>query len=56
MGWATTIALLLLMGGVILVVLGMIGEYIGRIYMCANSAPQYVVKDYIINSKDINNE
>ena len=23
------------------------GEYVGRIYMCANAAPQYVVREYL---------
>ena len=47
MGWASTTALLLLLGGMILVVLGIIGEYVGRIYMCANAAPQYVEREVI---------
>lgn len=50
LGWSSTVAVLLLLGGVILVVLGMIGEYIGRIYMCLNAAPQYVVKQIIRKS------
>lgn len=44
-GWASTTALLLLLGGMILVVLGIMGEYVGRIYMCANAAPQYVERE-----------
>ena len=36
-----------LLGGMILVVLGIIGEYVGRIYMCANAAPQYVERAVI---------
>ena len=47
MGWASTTALLLLLGGMILVVLGIMGEYVGRIYMCANAAPQYVEREVI---------
>lgn len=47
LGWASTTALLLLLGGVILIVLGLIGEYVGRIYMCANAAPQYVAREYL---------
>ena len=31
----------------VIVVLGLIGEYVGRIYMCANAAPQYVAREYI---------
>ena len=46
-GWASTTALLLLLGGMILLVLGLIGEYVGRIYMCANAAPQYVAREYL---------
>ena len=40
-------AVMLILGGVILVVLGLIGEYVGRIYMCANAAPQYVIRDVV---------
>ena len=35
------------LGGVILLVLGLVGEYIGRIYMCINAAPQYVERSVI---------
>ena len=47
LGWSSTISLLLIIGGIILLVLGIIGEYIGRIYICINRAPQYVVRDII---------
>lgn len=46
-GWASTFSAILLIGGLILAVLGMIGEYIGRIYISINSAPQYVIKERI---------
>ncbi len=52
LGWASTTALLLLLGGVILLVLGLIGEYVGRIYMCANAAPQYVAREYLRHEED----
>ncbi len=51
-GWSTIISLLLIIGGMILIMLGLIGEYIGRIYISINNSPQYVVKDYIINNKE----
>ena len=35
----------------ILFVLGMIGEYIGRIYISINNSPQYVIKE-IIKTED----
>jgi polyisoprenyl-phosphate glycosyltransferase len=31
----------------IMLILGLIGEYIGRIYICINQSPQYVVRDSI---------
>ncbi len=51
LGWSSLAAINLILGGVILLVLGMIGEYIGRIYMCINSSPQYVIKSVINYSK-----
>lgn len=47
MGWSSTMALILIIGGLILAVLGMIGEYIGRIYICMNNSPQYVIREQI---------
>ena len=44
-GWASIISIMLILGGLILVMLGLIGEYIGRIYICLNKSPQYVIKD-----------
>lgn len=46
-GWSSTMAIMLMLGGVILVVLGIIGEYVGRIFMCSNSAPQYVIREIV---------
>lgn len=50
-GWSTIIALLLIIGGCILMMLGLIGEYIGRIYICINDSPQYVIKEIAGTSK-----
>ena len=47
LGWSSTMSVILLIGGVILVVLGIIGEYIGRIYLCINNSPQYVIREII---------
>lgn len=46
-GYSSTIAILLFIGGLIMMMLGMIGEYVGRIYICLNNAPQYVVRETI---------
>ena len=44
-GWSSTISILLLIGGAVMLMLGLIGEYVGRIYICINKAPQYVVRE-----------
>lgn len=43
-GWSSLMAMMLVSSGLTLVVLGIIGEYIGRIYMCINKTPQSVIK------------
>lgn len=51
-GWSSTITVILILGGFILLVLGMIGEYIGRIYISLNNSPQYVIRTVINYDKD----
>ena len=46
-GWSSIISILLFMGGLIMLMLGMIGEYIGRIYISINKAPQFVVRNTV---------
>lgn len=47
LGWSSLIATFLFIGGMILISLGLIGEYIGRIYISLNNSPQYVVKERV---------
>lgn len=44
MGWSSLMTVLLVMCGLIMLMLGVLGEYIGRIYMSLNALPQYVVR------------
>lgn len=44
-GWTTIVALNLLFNGIILIILGVIGEYIGRIYDESKNRPLYIVRD-----------
>lgn len=46
-GWSSTVAIMLFIGGLIMLMLGMIGEYLGRIYISINNSPQYVIKETI---------
>ena len=48
-GWASTIVTITIFGGVQLCVLGMIGEYLGRIFMTQNLQPQYVVREEFLD-------
>lgn len=43
-GWASTISVMLVLGGVIIALIGVVGEYIGRIYLSINRYPQFVVR------------
>lgn len=44
-GWASILAVNLFFNGIILVILGIIGEYIGRIYDEAKGRPLYIIRD-----------
>ncbi|HBS47682.1 TPA: glycosyltransferase [Candidatus Dependentiae bacterium] len=46
-GWTSLIASIFFIGGIQIFVLGLIGEYIGRIYMETKRRPLYVVKNFI---------
>ena len=47
LGYSSILAILLFIGGLIMLMLGMIGEYIGRIYISINNSPQYVISERI---------
>ncbi|MCQ2539149.1 MAG: glycosyltransferase [Acetatifactor sp.] len=51
MGFSSTMAAIVFFGGMIMLMLGLIGEYIGRIYISLNNSPQYVVREKV-NSND----
>lgn len=52
MGFSSTMAAIVFFGGMIMLMLGMIGEYIGRIYISLNNSPQYVIKEKINIDKE----
>ncbi len=54
-GFSSLMAILVFIGGMLMIMLGLIGEYVGRIYISINNSPQYVIRDEI-NGKSAENE
>ncbi len=44
-GYSSLMAVLLFIGGMLMLMLGLIGEYLGRIYISINNSPQYVIRE-----------
>lgn len=53
LGWASVMVGMLIVGSVQLFALGIIGEYLGRLFMKANGSPQFVARE-TINCGDVN--
>lgn len=51
-GFSSMMAALMFIGGMILFMLGLLGEYMGRMYISMNNAPQYVIRDIVNEKKD----
>jgi len=50
-GYTSMMAGLLVIGGIIMLMLGLMGEYIGKIYMTISNQPQYVIRTVLNASK-----
>lgn len=53
-GWASLIILVNFFGGLQLLVLGVMGEYIGRLFLTTNQSPQFVVRETFIKDQKEN--
>ncbi len=45
MGFSSLMCVILFVGGMMMIMLGLVGEYIGRIYISLNNSPQYVIRE-----------
>lgn len=46
-GWTSTVCIVCFMGGVQLICLGVLGEYIGKIYMEVKARPRYIISERV---------
>jgi glycosyltransferase involved in cell wall biosynthesis len=53
-GWTTTVLSVWAIGGLIMISLGVIGEYIGKIYLETKSRPRYIIDSYLSDDEDQN--
>jgi hypothetical protein len=53
LGWGSLMAALLLFSGAQLLMLGIAGEYLGRIYLTINQRPQSVVRNIVRNTDNV---
>lgn len=51
-GFSAMMSALVFIGGMIMLMLGMIGEYIGRMYISMNRSPQFVVRERVGNDQE----
>lgn len=46
-GFSSLMSAIMFIGGMLMLMVGLVGEYIGRMYICMNNAPQYVVREIV---------
>lgn len=51
MGFSSLMCVILFVGGMMMIMLGLVGEYIGRIYISLNNSPQYVIREKVGSKK-----
>ncbi len=44
-GFSALMSMLVFMGGMLMLMLGLVGEYMGRMYISMNNSPQYVIRE-----------
>lgn len=52
LGWTSTMMAIIFFSGVILITLGVVGEYVGRMFLTIGNYPQFVVRDVYRGGKE----
>lgn len=52
-GWTSTMLTIILFSGIILVTLGVVGEYVGRMFLTLSNYPQFVVRNVYKNGEEV---
>ena len=51
-GFSALMSVLVFMGGMLMLMLGLVGEYMGRMYISMNNSPQYVIREMVGAGED----
>jgi len=51
-GWASTVSIVCFLGGVQLLSLGVIGEYVGKIYLETKQRPRFIIEKTTDDEKE----
>ncbi len=51
-GFSALMSVIVFMGGMILLMMGLVGEYLGRMYVSINNSPQFVISEKVGNLND----
>lgn len=51
-GFSALMSVIVFMGGMLMLMMGLVGEYMGRMYVSMNNSPQYVIREIVGNGKE----
>lgn len=54
-GFSALMSVLVFIGGMLMLMMGMVGEYMGRMYISMNRSPQYVIRE-VVSKEEASNE
>ena len=55
-GFSALMSMIVFMGGMLMLMLGLVGEYMGRMYISMNNSPQFVIREIVGKESGENEE